>query len=123
MSGLHGATKLSAMKASFPPAPYKIEGKPSLKSLLRILKHMMECAKKHRTDGQPLGKLYLCVPPALYALQTAIAYPTRAADPGDSPFYAAGSTATQRKQCDNQFANLYRKYHGRGPHRTILQLL
>ena len=58
----YGTTDLQSMKAAFPPAPHAIEGRPTLKALLRILKHIMECAKKYRIDGQPLGKLYLAVP-------------------------------------------------------------
>ena len=71
----------------------------------------MECAKSHRTPGHPLGKLYLAVQPAMYALYTQQAYPQRAGNPGDTPFYAVNSTAAVRKQADNTFGLLFCLHH------------
>jgi len=82
-----GLTDLAAMRLGFPTVPSRFEGRPNLNILIRGLRHLMECAKSHRTPGQPLGKLYLCVLANTYAIYTAQAYPARAPNPGGAPFY------------------------------------
>ena len=104
-------TSKDSMRASFPTRPVPIVGEPTLPELLRILNWLIECGRSHRTAGQPLGKLYLVINHVLYPMYTAQAYPNRAPNPGDTPFYAPNSGSTARANVNNTFALQYKLYH------------
>ena len=104
-------TDVAAMKAGFPAKPPSIEGRPTLKTLLKVMVHMRACGMSHRTPGKPLGKLYLVLLANQYALYTASPYPTRAGNPGAVPFYAPNSNPTQRKQVEDNFNVNFKLHH------------
>lgn len=111
MSSLHGTTDVATILAAFPSMPMIYEGPQSLKTLLAIQEHLISCAQTFRVDGRPLGLLDLAIPPALYALYTALAYPARTADPGATPQYAPNAGAVARLNTENLFALEYRSHH------------
>ena len=86
-------------------------GMPTLNELLRALNWLIDCGRSHRTQGQPLGKLHLVVNATLYPLYTGAAYPNRAPNPGQTPFYAQNSSSTARAQVNNLFSLNYKLYH------------
>ena len=83
------------MLAGFPDIVERIQGEPTLRELLRILKHLMACAISYSTEGNNgFNLLHRAIPDSIYnsyltdpANQT---YPGDAPDPGDAPVFAAG---------------------------------
>ena len=59
------------MLASFPAPVQGITGEPSLRELIRLIKHLMECSQKVETDISPLNYLFLVLESELYATHTA----------------------------------------------------
>ena len=104
-------TDLAGMRAAFPSAPMPLRDRPTLKGLVRILSHLVDCAQSHRTPGQPMGKLHLVIPPTLWANYSAARYPRRTGDPGDVPFYGPNATQQQQKTTENNFSVQYKRFH------------
>ena len=50
---------ITVIQAAFLSSSIPIEGIPTILGLVRILKHIMNCVKSHRTPVQALGKLYI----------------------------------------------------------------
>ena len=70
-SSLHGTTDVTTMTLAFPSQPMMHEGPQSLKTLLTVQQHIINCAQSFAVDGRPFGLLNLAVPHQLYALYTA----------------------------------------------------
>ena len=111
MTVLHGATDIATMKTAFPSMPMTLEGPQTLKTLLAIQQHLINCAQSFRVEGRPLGLLNLAIPAPVYQLYTADPYPVRAINPGDRPLYAGNVGQVARANIDNIFAVNYRTYH------------
>ena len=84
------------MLASFPAPVQGITGEPSLRELIRLIKHLMECSQKVETDISPLNYLFLVLESELYATHTAEMYPSVPNHPGRTPAYTATSTPGER---------------------------
>ena len=110
-TGLHGTTDVATMTLAFPTQPMTHEGPQTLKTLLAIQQHLINCAQSFAVDGQPFGLLNLAVPVQLYALYTAAPYPQRTPDPGPRPIYAAAGGPVAQRNTENIFAIAYRAHH------------
>ena len=111
MSSLHGVTDIATLKAAFPSRPSIHDGPQTLKMLLGIQQHLINCAQSFRVNGRPLGLLNLAIPAQVYVLYTADAYPARTADPGAMPQVAPNAGAVARLNTENLFAIEYRSHH------------
>ena len=83
---------------------------PNLHQLLLCRAHLNACARAHPHRAHSQGHLYLALPPQLYALETADAYPLRAADPGATATYANNAGDVSRRRVDNTFSVEKRDY-------------
>ena len=70
------------MTLAFPSMTTMHQGPQTLKTLLLLQQHMMNCEEIFLVDGHPRGYLSLAVGAALYALFMADPYPARTVDPG-----------------------------------------
>ena len=104
---LHGTTDVTTMTLAFPSQPMIHEGPQSLKTLLTVQQHIINCAQSFAVDGRPFGLLNLAVPHQLYALYTAAPYPQRTVDPGARPVYAPNAGAVAQRNTENIFAINY----------------
>ena len=111
MSALHSVTDIATLKAAFPSIPNIHDGPHTLKTLLSIQQHMINCAQSFRVNGRPLGLLNLAIPAQVYVLYTADAYPARTADPGNMPQFANNAGPIARLNTENLFAVQYRSHH------------
>ena len=84
------------MLATFPAPVQGITGKPSLRELIRLIKHLMECSQKVETDISPLNYLFLVLESDLYATHIADMYPPVPEHPGHTPAYLDPSKAGER---------------------------
>ena len=78
------------MLKAFPESVPAIVGEPTLKDIIRVLRHLIDCSQSHQvTNNNGLNLLHICLPPALYAFFVTDPanqqYPARAADPGAVP--------------------------------------
>ena len=80
------------MFVTFPAPVLGITGEPTLHELIRIIKHLMECLSKVKTDISPLNYLFLILESDLYATHTADPYPAVPAHLGHTPMYENSST-------------------------------
>ena len=83
------------MLAAFPEAAPKINGQPTLRELIRVIQHLIQCSQTHESDISPLKLLFLCIPPELYSNYTAEAYPFIPVNPGPVPIYNPNDTPAQ----------------------------
>jgi len=60
---------------AFPSMPTMYQGLQTLKTLLLLQQHMMNCAETFLVDGWPRGYIRLAVGATLYTLFTADPYP------------------------------------------------
>ena len=111
MAGLHGTTDIATMTLAFPSIPTMHQGPQSLKTLLQLQQHLINCAQTFCVDGRPMGYLDLAVGPHIYALYTANAYPEKTADPGPHVIYTPAAAAIAQKNQENLFAIEYRNHH------------
>ena len=84
------------MLTTFSAPVQGITGEPSLLELIRLIKHLMECSQKVKTDISPLNYLFLVLESGLYATHTADIYPTVPEHPGRTPGYVDPSMAGER---------------------------
>ena len=84
------------MLATFPAPMLGITGEPTLRELIRIIKHLMEFSQKVKSDILPLNYLFLVLESDLYATHTADPYPAVPAHPGHMPVYVDPSMAGER---------------------------
>ena len=110
-STLHGTTDVTTMSLAFPSQPMIHEGPQTLKTLLTIQQHLINCAQSFAIDGQPFGLLNLAVPHQLYALYTAAPYPQRTVDPGPRPVYPPAAGNVAQRNTENIFAIAFRAHH------------
>ena len=111
MAGLHGTTDVATMTMAFPSMPTMHQGLQTLKTLLQLQQHLINCAQTFRVDGRPMGYLDIAVGPQIYALYTANPYPVRTANPGPRVIYTAGANAIAQKNQENLFTLNYRNHH------------
>ena len=93
MAGLHGTTDVATMTLAFPSMPTMHQGPQSLKTLLQLRQHLINCAQTFCVDGRPMGYLNLAVGPQIYALYTDNAYPGRTVHPGPRVIYTPAAGA------------------------------
>ena len=84
------------MLVTFPASVLGITGELSLRKLIRIIKHLMECFQKVETDILPLNYLFLALVSELYATHTSDMYPSVPEHPGHTPAYVETSTEGAR---------------------------
>ena len=63
------------IKLAFPPWSFVMSVLPTLQQLLLGWTHLNNCARAHPYQNHTHGHLYLAIPPQLYALEIADAYP------------------------------------------------
>ena len=97
MTSLHGTTNSATMTLAFPNMPTTHQGPQTLKTLLLLQQHLMNCAETFLVDGRPRGYLSLVVGAALYALFTTNPYPARTVDPGPR---VAGQLAQKNQEAN-----------------------
>jgi hypothetical protein len=88
------------MLAAFPEAISKIIGEPTVRELIRALRHLMPCSQTQAYDLATTNLLFVCVPPAIFANYDPGAFPQDPVDPGPTPVYVAGedvSVASNRR--------------------------
>ena len=111
MTSLHGTTDSATMTLAFPSMPTMHQGPQTLKTLLLLQQHMMNCAETFLVDGRPRGYLSLAVGAALYALFTADPYPARTVDPGPRVIYTVAAGQLAQKNQEANFGIVYRAHH------------
>ena len=111
MTSLHGTTDSATMTLAFPSMPTMHQGPQTLKTLLLLQQHMMNCAETFLVDGRPRGYLSLDVGAALYALCTADPYPARTVDPGPRVIYTVAAGQLAQKNQEANFGIVYRAHH------------
>ena len=102
---------ITVIQAAFLSSSIPIEGIPTILGLVRILKHIMNCVKSHRTPVQALGKLYIFLTSVLLSLHVTTPYPSRCANPGAQPFCAPVSDGTARAKVENIFTLNHKAHH------------
>ncbi len=93
-------TNKSDMLAAFPEAVPKIIGEPTIRELIRVLRHLMLCSQTQAYDLSNTNLLFVCVPPEIFSNYDPNPYPEAPADPGPMPVFVAGedvSTASNRR--------------------------
>ena len=98
------ARTASEMRSAFPEKPEPIRDEPTLQSLLRILRYLMECSQTISTDLSALNFLFVCIPPLLYGNYTNELYPLNPADPGLQPDYTGANSSAERANRKTQFS-------------------
>ena len=91
--------------------PAVLQGPITLKTLLHLQQHFINCAMTFRVEGQAMGYLWLAVVPQIYAIYTAELYPARTANPGERVIYTNGANAVAQKNQENFFAIQYCAHH------------
>ncbi len=76
----------------FTVSPESIVGEPTMKELIRVLRHLIDCSQSHKLESKnDLNLLHMCCPEELYrAFSTNSAaqqYLQQVADPGKGPQY------------------------------------
>ena len=84
------------MLANFPAPVLGILDEPTLRELIRIIKHPMEFSQKEETDISPLNYLFLVLEQDLYATHTVDQYPQVPVHPGHTPVYEINHTPGER---------------------------
>ena len=97
------STSYDTIKASFPLRPFVMSAVPNLHQLLLCRAHLNACARAHLHRDHSQGHLFLALPSQLYALETADAYPPRAADLGATVTYANNAGDVSRRRVENTF--------------------
>ena len=111
MTGLHGTTDVATMTLAFPSMPAIHQGLQTLKTLLQLQQHLINCAQTFRVDDRPMGYLDIAVGPQIYALYTAYDYPPRTENPGPRVIYTPNAGTIAQKNQENLFALEYRNHH------------
>ena len=97
------STLYDTIKAAFPTQPFVMSAVPNLHQLLLCRAHLNACTRAHPHRNHSQGHLCLALPPQLYALETANAYPPRAADPRATVTYANNAGDVSRRRVENTF--------------------
>ena len=95
MSSDYKPTSEADMLAGFPESPGAVMGRLTSKSLLKALRHLMECSQLHEVEGNNgLNLLHIAVTGAMYKYFMCDPEngnkPALTADPGPAPQYVAG---------------------------------
>ncbi len=91
MSTYKPQTKTETL-AAFTASPASIVGEPTMKALIRVLRHIIDASQSHQSEANNgLNFLHICLPEDLYCafitnpmVQT---YPQQATDPVPCPVY------------------------------------
>ena len=68
MSGTYSPASKADMLKAFPESVPAIVGEPTLKEMIRVLHHLIDCSQSHQvTNNNGLNLLHICLPAALYA--------------------------------------------------------
>ena len=89
--------------ANIPAHVLGILGEPTLRKLIRVIKHLMECSQKEETDISLLNYLCLVLEPDLYATHTADQYPQVPVHPGRTPVYEINHTPGERATANQEW--------------------
>ena len=79
--------------SSFPKAPPKVVGAPTLREFIRIIQHLMIWSQSHLSQASDLELLFVCVPQHLWRGYSNQPYPTDPVDPGPVPVATQNVTA------------------------------
>ena len=90
-SKLHQTISKEAMLAGFPSAVPALDGDISPMELLRVFRHLIECAQSTTTPYHELNVLFLVVPPSVWPVYSNGPRPTPPIRPGTNPSYIDGS--------------------------------
>ena len=90
MSGTYAPASKADMLKAFPESVSAIVGEPTLKEIIRVLRHLINCSQLHQVqNNNGLNLLHICLPAALYEFFVTNPanqqYPARAVDPGKVP--------------------------------------
>ena len=87
----HQTISKEAMLTGFPAAVPAIESDISPMELLRVFRHLIECAQSTTTAYHYLNFLFLVVPPSVWPVYSNGPRPTNPVHPGTNPGYIDGS--------------------------------
>ena len=90
-SNLHQTISKEAMRAGFPSAVPAVDGGILPMELLRVFRHLIECAQSTTTAYHELNFLFLVVPPSVWPIYSNGPRPTPPVRPGTSPTYIDGN--------------------------------
>ena len=98
------------MLASFPGTVPKIISKPTMKKLVRLLCHLIDCSQSVDYEMSPLNFLFICIPEWLYRYYTNEPYIARPGSPGIIPIYNPADSAAQHANTKAQW-EINKKMH------------
>ena len=102
-SNSHQTISKEAMLGGFPSAVPAIDGDISPMELLRVFRHLIECAQWTITAYHELNFLFLVVPPSIWPVYSNGPRPTSPIRPGTDPSYIDGN-AVQNQMIKDQWA-------------------
>ena len=103
-SSLHHSTSKEETITGFPPQVAGITGDPTLRELLRVFRHMIECAQSQMTNYYILNWLFLVVPANMWTIYHSTSpYPDPPGFPGNAPSYDNGGGNTQNATIRDQW--------------------
>ena len=100
-SNSHQTISKEAMLAGFPSAVPAITGEISPMELLRLFRHLIECAQSTTTAYHELNFLFLVVPPSVWPVYSNGPRPTPPQRPGTNPAYVQGNAIQNQMIKDN----------------------
>ena len=88
----------------FPPAEPAMTGEPTLRELIRVLMHMMQCSLSLFTDLSPFNYPFLVLKPELYRNTTGQDPPAIPGNPGHRANYVGvTNTAAARAERKDEY--------------------
>ena len=102
-SNSHQTISKEAMLAGFPSAVPAIDGDISPMELLRVFRHLIECAQSTITAYHELNFLFLVVPPSVWPVYSNGPRPTPPVRPGTNP-QSINSITVQNQMIKDQWA-------------------
>ena len=101
MATIHKVTPKATMIAAFPAAISPVIGEPNARELIRVLRHLIQCAQSHNVDYCRQNLLFLCVPENAWPHFSADDWPDRPTDPGPCPIFLDTNTVSQNANARN----------------------
>ena len=103
-SSLYHSILKKEMMTGFQPQVAGITGDPTLRKLLHVFRHMIECAQSQMTNYCILNWLFLVVPPNMWTIYHPTSpFPHPPGFPGDAPSYDNGGGNTQNATIRDQW--------------------